>query len=304
MDNIQEYKENRLVFTGFWLKLIALISMTMDHVGYYILSSGFKDGAIYYIAWILRSLGRLALPLFCFGVAEGVKHTKNIWKYTLKLGIMFAVMLISYIIVEFVPAFKEHGIVLPRMGIIFIDLLLGALGAYALKNKKAWIKCLAILPIIYGVLCYAINCYEYQTNILVYWLPYYLRTESGWKGIFMIICFSLSETLTGLFYKQQENTTGINPELIKGTTQDQFVNNIVASLIIILMELITFAVSFITPTYDSSYTNVFALLACIFIILYNGKRGYNKKWFTHGCYLYYPVHFILIFVIFELIFML
>jgi uncharacterized membrane protein len=47
-----------------------------------------------------------------------------------------------------------------------------------------------------------------------------------------------------------------------------------------------------------------AMIAFIPIFLYNGRRGYNKKWFTIFSYLYYPMHLITIFVIFSIIMLL
>lgn len=299
-----ENKEKNLVFSSFIIKLVALITMTMDHVGYYLTASGFKDGPIYITAMILRAFGKIALPLFCFGVAEGVKHTKNFWKYFLKLSLMFSVMLLSYIIVDNVAVFKENGISFPRMGIIFLDLMLGALGAYCLKNKNNWIKALAILPLAFGIMSYAVSVYEFQTNVLVYWLPYYLRTQGGWKSVFMILAFYLVDTFVELYYKKQQEYSGIDPEAIKGTYQDKLTKNLFSVLIIIFAAIVNAAIGLITPIHDGSLMNTLSILAAVFVLFYNGKRGYNKKWFTHGCYLYYPVHFILIFVVFELIFML
>ena len=48
---------------------------------------------------------------------------------------------------------------------------------------------------------------------------------------------------------------------------------------------------------------LFAILAGVFILLYSGLRGYNKKWFQYGSYIYYLLHMLIIGVIFYLIFM-
>lgn len=53
------------------LKIIALITMTVDHVGYLIYPS---------VVW-LRIIGRLAMPIYAFMIAEGCRHTRNIGKY-------------------------------------------------------------------------------------------------------------------------------------------------------------------------------------------------------------------------------
>ena len=43
----------------------------------------------------------------------------------------------------------------------------------------------------------------------------------------------------------------------------------------------------------------FALLALIPIWLYNGKQGYHKRWFRYFCYAFYPVHLLLLYVIWQ-----
>lgn len=63
------------------LKILALIAMTVDHVGYQFFSN--VDA--------FRYIGRLAFPIFAFMIAEGCKYTRNRKKY---LGIIFAEALI------------------------------------------------------------------------------------------------------------------------------------------------------------------------------------------------------------------
>ena len=65
------------VLDGTMLKIIAMISMVFDHVG-----DMFFPG----VMWP-RMIGRLAMPLFSFCIAEGYIHTKDRKKYTLRLGI-------------------------------------------------------------------------------------------------------------------------------------------------------------------------------------------------------------------------
>ena len=65
------------VLDGTMLKIIAMISMVLDHVG-----DLFFPGA----TW-LRAAGRLAMPLFAFCIAEGYAHTRDRRKYLLRMGV-------------------------------------------------------------------------------------------------------------------------------------------------------------------------------------------------------------------------
>ena len=63
--------------TGFQLKLIAIITMTLDHIGIFFLLP-----PTYYL---FRIIGRLSFPIFAFLIAEGFNYTKNIKKYLVRL---------------------------------------------------------------------------------------------------------------------------------------------------------------------------------------------------------------------------
>lgn len=57
--------------TGTQLKLIALLSMTIDHIGLLLLPD----------VEVLRIIGRLAYPIFAYMIAEGCRYTRNRKKY-------------------------------------------------------------------------------------------------------------------------------------------------------------------------------------------------------------------------------
>ena len=69
--------------SGYILKLIAMVTMLIDH-GTAILIS--PSHPLYIIG---RSIGRLSFPIFCFLIVEGLLHTRNIKKYLFRL-LMFA----------------------------------------------------------------------------------------------------------------------------------------------------------------------------------------------------------------------
>ena len=73
MDNRKKYQ----ILDGTTLKLIAMISMVFDHAG----DMFFPD-----VMWP-RMIGRLAMPIFSFFIAEGFSHTRDRKKYLCRLGI-------------------------------------------------------------------------------------------------------------------------------------------------------------------------------------------------------------------------
>lgn len=82
--------------TGSTLKIIAIITMFIDHFGACVLENGLlrmdsicADAELWItirsIDRILRLTGRIAFPIFCFLLVEGFLHTRNPKKYALRL---------------------------------------------------------------------------------------------------------------------------------------------------------------------------------------------------------------------------
>lgn len=78
------------------LKNIAVVTMLIDHIGAVILARLLiRDGLdtpVYGIYMAMRIIGRLAFPIYCFLLVEGLQRTHDIKKY---LGRMFLFALLS-----------------------------------------------------------------------------------------------------------------------------------------------------------------------------------------------------------------
>ncbi len=70
------------------LKLIAIITMLIDHVGLGVVGRlMMTNPGLYDCYRIMRGVGRIAFPIFVFLLVEGLHNTRNIKKYALRLGI-------------------------------------------------------------------------------------------------------------------------------------------------------------------------------------------------------------------------
>lgn len=74
---LESHADKKFGLTGNQLKIIASISMVLDHLGIVLFPNQI----------IFRILGRIALPIYAFLIAEGCRHTKNKKKY---LGLIAA----------------------------------------------------------------------------------------------------------------------------------------------------------------------------------------------------------------------
>lgn len=110
----QTIQERFKGITGNTLKMIAIVTMMIDHTAVALLEGGlfgFPDGdqmtAVlaqewslpFYIAdMVSRTVGRIAFPIFCFLLVEGFLHTRNVKKYA---GRLFLFALVSEIPFDF-----------------------------------------------------------------------------------------------------------------------------------------------------------------------------------------------------------
>lgn len=154
--------------SGFWLKIIAMVTMLIDHSAAVLLP---YDSSLYFIC---RSIGRLAFPIFCFLLVEGFLHTSNVKKYLLRLG--------TFAIVSEIPfdlAFFHKFMYMGHQN-IFFTLFIGLLVLVSLKeiNEKYsghWMYLsLDAAVIIAGSL-----------------IASYLNTDYYYAGVLMIVSFYL-----------------------------------------------------------------------------------------------------------------
>ncbi len=75
--------------TSFALKLIAAITMLIDHTGLILFPK----------VTIFRVIGRIAFPIYAYCIAEGFRHTKSRLKYFLRIFILGALCQIVYTLV-------------------------------------------------------------------------------------------------------------------------------------------------------------------------------------------------------------
>lgn len=147
------------------LKLIAVISMTIDHIGFIL----FPDQM-----W-LRCIGRLAFPIYAYLITEGYLHTRNVKKYLLRLGILAVLSEIPFNLAI------SGSISYPASQNVFLTLFLGLL-AIALMDKGQLylpqnLTALSILPVMLACIA-AIS----------------LRTDYDCYGILIISLFYIAKT--------------------------------------------------------------------------------------------------------------
>lgn len=141
-------------FNSFHLKVLAIVTMMLDHIGAILLPQEM---------W-LRYVGRLAFPIFCFLLVEGFFHTRNVDKYIIRLGIFALVSEIPFNL-----AFGRSIFDLNYQN-VFFTLFIGIVLMRVLAYENRWV--VRIIEV-----------------LLAMWLANVLRTDYGGKGVLLISWF-------------------------------------------------------------------------------------------------------------------
>lgn len=107
-----------------FLKVIGLVSMTFDHIGMLLFPHAF---------W-LRVLGRIAFPIFAYHVALGVRQTRSLSRYALRVGICGCITQPIYLLVV--------GSGLNVMVDLFVGIIV--LGLIKAGEKKEFVLAIAV----------------------------------------------------------------------------------------------------------------------------------------------------------------
>jgi len=254
--------EKRPEITGYGLKLIAVITMLIDHiaVGLLLNLSPFQENIItmdysnnyYRLYAIMRLVGRMAFPIYCFLLVEGFYHTRNIKKY--------AARLLTLAIASEVPfdlLFRGSVFDLTYNNVIW-SLLLGLLTLCLidyLKNAK------------YGALSKFIpcDCISYVLMALVLFGAMYLAK------------------IANLDYSESGIITIVAMYACYGYTRRS--------------HLISLSLGIVLLTVFSSTIELAAFVLLIPMFFYKGNQGTNTELSRRFFYLFYPVHIVILWII-------
>lgn len=112
----------------FALKILAMVSMVCDHLGWWLYMMGFTGGLAY---TLMRAFGRMAFPIFAFLIVNGYGHTKDKKSYISRLTLFALISQIPYTLVftaeNYSAAAGALSIQLPGAGYILLCLVPGLL---------------------------------------------------------------------------------------------------------------------------------------------------------------------------------
>ncbi len=198
------------------LKRIALISMTLDHIGVILIEPLIGSGLsftsfekTYYlwtiIYWFFRLIGRLAFPLFAFALVEGFTHTRNRYHYLSRL-VVFAVLSQPF----FAMALDGSYISLNHLN-IFFTLALGIITMLLFERTKDQPLFLRLgLVVAFAFLAEISNMDWGWLGIALIFGIYYFRQQPIYQFLVVVVLgsFQLTAPIAALLIQRYNGERG------------------------------------------------------------------------------------------------
>lgn len=160
----------------FALKVIAVVTMFIDHFAVMFC----KENEQIYL--ILRSVGRISFPIFCFVLTQGFFHTKNRLKYAIRLGV--------FALISEIPYDMLHGMFfsLQEQNVMF-TLFFGFLTIWSM-DFIAMFKVRYPDKLLKYIGAGRLNMIlELIVMMIGMGTAYFMRTSYSYAGVMLIICF-------------------------------------------------------------------------------------------------------------------
>ena len=237
--------------SSFALRLIAIICMAIDHTADCLVPRG--------DLWtVMRIIGRLAFPIYCFLIAEGIAHTRSAGKYIARVG---AFALFSE--VPFDLCFHEKFLESNSQNVLFtltLGLCAASFAKFVDENKpkiKARLRSDKEFPCaLVSILITVIVC------VPLVWLGGALHTDYGSFGVVMVLCAYAFRREPPLMKRP------LSPAALAGLN---------------------------LSVHWGDYLQPYASLSGLILAAYNGKPGTKK--YQRLFYWFYPVHLLFLYLI-------
>ncbi len=181
--NSQQQHHKSWSINGGDLKLFAMITMLIDHFGaaflLFYMNIGDNRLKYYELYNIARRIGRISFPIFIFLLVEGLYHTRNIWKYLLRLSLFCIISEIPFDL-----AFRRQFFDWQHQN-VFFTLLIGLAAIALIRSNYEHSGQTASSKKGLSIYChYLINGIVIAAAML---LADFLKTDYGWAGVLAIL---------------------------------------------------------------------------------------------------------------------
>lgn len=289
--------------SGSTIKITAVTAMVFDHVAAVVLlrvllADGYvnmtQESVLYYAYQVMRGIGRVGFPVFCFLLVEGFQKTRDVRKYALRLAVYALISEIPFdLAVCGQPTWQAQN--------VYFTLFLGlfVLCAFRFFEKTALPKAAGILFAVTGALTPAIYC-GMLTRFTFLGTLEERAVRLGSVFLITVVFLVLYRSMRGILRLQR---------LCGSITMLMFVMYLADFMMTDYggMGVLTIAVMYVCRMRKGlsmaagcvvltvmSPSEIPAFLGMIPVALYNGKRGLRLKNFF---YVFYPAHLLILYLI-------
>lgn len=288
--------------SGSTIKIIAVAVMLIDHIAAVILARALladgpvdETGAGIAVYQIMRSIGRLGFPIFCFLLVEGAQRTRDVRKYALRLAVFAFISEIPFDLATSGHFFEW------RYQNVYFTLFLGlfALCAFAYFERAVLPRAAGILFTVTGAFSPAIyfgmlTRYSFagameariKAILAVFLITLAVLAVCGRKrGIVRvrIVCEDITVLMFVMYLADFLMTDYAGLGVLTIAAMYAFRKNRVWSMAAGCAVLTAMSLGELP-----------AFLAVLLIAGYNGKRGLRLKYLF---YAFYPVHLLILYLI-------
>ena len=249
------------------LKIIAIIIMVIDHIGGYLYQK--INPNTYYV---LRSIGRIAMPIFAYLIVQGFFYTKNLKKYIFRIFVLATITQIGLLVLgiinqEYYPNYVTG--VNNYFGVVYSYFL--SLILLGIVDEKKIIKKLNEKQNLF-----------IRINLFIILLFIYLKLKIEFD---MVVPFLILEFygIEKLFEKDNQ--------LILKQKKDVRKKSLYLLLILICLTISTVLIGY------SSGCKYMMIASAILIALYNGNSGKKNRLIQWLFYLVFPMQHVILYLL-------
>lgn len=228
---------------------------------------------------VMRSVGRLAFPIFAFFVAEGVRRTSDVGRYMSRMAVLAVVSEVPFDMMLCGTVFSASA------QNVFFTLLMGlfAVTALAAHERLADGERGSVEGRELTRFEYILGRHWIETLLLSMLIAEFIRTDYGAAGVAVIILFYLFSPLGD----------ASAPALRLFTHRDFAAGGRTFALPPLIAECVCLTV-LDGAIYYAAFggRELYALLSIIPLAMYSGERGRLRL--KYAFYLFYPIHLFII----------
>lgn len=272
------------------LKWLALIFMVIDHLAYYFYTFLPEDVYI-----VMRTIGRLAFPIFAYGIVLGARRTRNISRYFLRLAV-FAIL--GQVMMEMAARYVNQETFTNVLFTLMAGLMLIVGIELATKSMQDVVVSMRPVTVGPGGNNNGSNLFNIRVNLkgitMPSWLGILIGTVLITSSLLLVVLLEPDYGLFGmaamlLFYILENQLEPYSHTLSNQLKQKRFKSFFIGFG---LLNLVNMALNSMASPANTSWAviGLFSTFSVCFFQLQGSNEKRPAAWQKYFFYIFYPLH--------------